>query len=215
MALVVIAPAVALLAMPLAVAFLVTIILIEVLASALPASPVIFTAPFVVIVTLDIDKVNRPAAGIVGSAMLGPFLGMAGRHVQIQRRLLHHSRRAINGERLRIYQRWRWRCTNIHATVNTWRQSALHRGAHIRIGSLGNATPKARQRNKTHHQQGFKNCFQGFLLSFISRFIKPARRGTNDKSRLAVCMFKSLMTGSHVGPFSASSICNRRDEDLM
>lgn len=122
-----------------AVAFLVTAVLTYVLTyvltcvltSVLTVSFVIFFVPFIIVVTPDLNEVNRPTAGVVLGAMLGPFFCLAGRHVQIQRLLLHHHRRGVNDERLCKDQGWRWRRTDINTAIHPRRQGSFNRGIHV------------------------------------------------------------------------------------
>ena len=65
-------------------------------------APVFAATPFVVIITVDLDKVNRLPARIVFGAMLGPFFSVSRRHMQIQWRLLNHYWCRVNDYRLRI-----------------------------------------------------------------------------------------------------------------
>ena len=90
-----------------------TFVLLFVLAAALLIS-VLPTAIFLVAATLigrwgvDVSvpvllhKINLLPTSVVGGAVLSPFLGMTGRHSQINRLLRHRDRRGTDHQGLRI-----------------------------------------------------------------------------------------------------------------
>lgn len=67
-----------------------------------------------------LHKIYTLAAGVIGSAMFRPFLGVARRYTQINRLLFDVTARPLDDDRLRVDEARLGEIANVNAAVKTW-----------------------------------------------------------------------------------------------
>lgn len=88
-----------------------------------------------VVVPTILYKVDWMPACVVSTAMISPFLGVTGRHTQIER-LVHDLPNRLNNHWLGINQLWLRKTTNIQAAIKA---RLAYRNRHTHIRSMAGA----------------------------------------------------------------------------